>query len=88
MAADTTGMLFVLSRCGTPGKEEEFERWYQTVHIPDVLLDPEYTWHEGRKLGGWRAMLGIPLLREGRCIGVMAITRLTARPFTDRYRSA
>jgi GAF domain-containing protein len=55
-----------------------------TVHIPDVLLDPEYTFHEARKLGGWRAMLGIPLLREGRCIGVMAMTRLTARPFTDR----
>ena len=27
-----------------------------TVHIPDVLLDPEYTFHEARKLGGWRAM--------------------------------
>jgi PAS domain S-box-containing protein len=55
-----------------------------TVHIPDVLLDPEYTWHEGRKLGGFRAMLGVPLLREQSCIGVMAMTRLTARPFTDR----
>jgi PAS domain S-box-containing protein len=55
-----------------------------TVHIPDVLLDPEYTWHEGRKLGGWRAMLGVPLLREGSCIGVMAMTRMTPRPFTAR----
>ena len=55
-----------------------------TVHIPDVLLDTEYTWHEGRKLGRFRAMLGVPLLREQNCIGVMAMTRLTARPFTDR----
>jgi GAF domain-containing protein len=54
-----------------------------TVHIPDVLLDPEYTWHEGRKLGGFRAMLGVPLLREQSCIGVMAMTRMTSRPFTD-----
>ena len=54
------------------------------VHIPDVLLDPEYTWHEGQKLAGFRAMLGVPLLREGSCIGVMAMTRTTPRPFTTR----
>ncbi len=54
------------------------------VHIPDVLLDAEYTWHAGRKLGGFRAMLGVPLLRERSCIGVMAMTRMTPRPFTDR----
>ena len=34
------------------------------VHIPDVLSDPEYTWHEGQRLAGFRAMLGVPLLRE------------------------
>jgi PAS domain S-box-containing protein len=55
-----------------------------TIHIPDVLLDPEYTWHEGRKLAGFRALLGVPLLRDGSCIGVMAMTRMTARPFTSR----
>ena len=54
------------------------------VHIPDVLADPEYTWHEGQKLAGFRAMLGVPLLREGRCVGVMAMTRATPRPFTTR----
>jgi GAF domain-containing protein len=54
------------------------------VHIPDVLADPEYTWHEGQKLGGFRAMLGVPLLREGSCVGVMAMTRATPRPFTNK----
>jgi GAF domain-containing protein len=54
------------------------------VHIPDVLADPEYTWHEGRKLGGFRAMLGVPLLREGSCVGVMGMTRATPRPFTAK----
>src|SRR4051812_19976348 len=54
------------------------------VHIPDVLLDPEYTWREGQKLAGFRALLGVPLLREGRCVGVMAMTRTTPRPFTVR----
>ena len=54
------------------------------VHIPDVLADPEYTWHEGRKLAGFRAMLGVPLLREGDCIGVMAMTRAKPQPFTAK----
>ena len=54
------------------------------VHIPDVLSDPEYTWAEGQRLAGFRAMLGVPLLREGSCIGVMAMTRTTPQPFTDK----
>ena len=54
------------------------------VHIPDVLADPEYTWREGQRLAGFRAMLGVPLLREGSCVGVMAMTRAMPRPFTTR----
>ena len=54
------------------------------VHIPDVVADPEYTWREGQKLAGFRAALGVPLLREGNCIGVMAMTRQTPRPFTAK----
>jgi GAF domain-containing protein len=54
------------------------------VHIPDVLADPEYTWHEGQRLAGFRAMLGVPLVREGSCVGVMAMTRMEPRPFTIR----
>jgi GAF domain-containing protein len=54
------------------------------VHIPDVFADPEYTWHEGQKLAGFRALLGVPLLREGNCIGVMAMTRQTPQPFTTK----
>jgi CheY-like chemotaxis protein/signal transduction histidine kinase len=54
------------------------------VHIPDALADPEYTWLEGQRLAGFRAMIGIPLLRDGSCIGVMAMTRAVARPFTAR----
>src|SRR5262249_18299886 len=54
------------------------------VHIPDVLADPEYTWLEGQRLAGFRAAFGVPLIREGSCIGVMAMTRGTPRPFTER----
>jgi two-component system, NtrC family, sensor kinase len=53
------------------------------VHIPDVLEDPEYTWTKSIELAQFRTMLGIPLLREGVPIGVIALLRRTVRPFTD-----
>jgi signal transduction histidine kinase len=54
------------------------------VHIPDVLADPEYTYLEGQRLGGFRTLLGVPLLREGTPIGVLVVQRKTVRPFTDK----
>ena len=54
------------------------------VHLPDVLADPEYTYGAGQKIGGFRTLLGVPLLREGLPIGFIALGRNSARPFTDR----
>jgi signal transduction histidine kinase len=52
-------------------------------HIPDVLADPEYN-YGAQKIAGYRTLLGVPLLREGTPIGVMALGRRTVRPFTDK----
>ena len=54
------------------------------VHIPDVLADPEYDQPREQRLGGWRTMLGVPLLREGVPIGALTVTRSSVRPFSDK----
>jgi signal transduction histidine kinase len=56
----------------------------RTVHIPDVLADPEYVPWESQQRGRFRTMLGVPLLRDGAPIGVLALTRFTVRPFTEK----
>lgn len=32
-----TGVLIALSSCTDPSKEAEFNKWYNDVHIPDIL---------------------------------------------------
>jgi signal transduction histidine kinase len=54
------------------------------IHLADVLADPEYGWSEAQKLGEFRTILGVPMMREGAPIGVLALTRSEVRPFTDK----
>src|SRR5262249_34721312 len=56
----------------------------KTIHIPDVLDDPEYDFLEGQKVGGFRTILCVPLMREGSAIGVLALVRRNVRPFTTQ----
>ena len=71
----TPGRGTVVGRTAVEGK---------TIHIPDVLADQEYTFLEAQRLGNYRALLGVPLLREGNPIGALALTRVEPRPFTDK----
>jgi signal transduction histidine kinase len=56
----------------------------KTVHIPDVLADPEYTATNYQSRGEYRSNLGVPLLREGKTIGVFTLTRSHVRPYTEK----
>src|SRR2546426_3503926 len=56
----------------------------KAVQVLDVLADTEYQFKEGAKVGGTRTMLGVPLLREGKPVGVIVLSRTSVRPFTDK----
>src|SRR5262249_2091297 len=56
----------------------------KAVQTADVQADPDHTLVEQRRIGGYRTVLGVPLLREGVPIGVIILTRSRVRPFTDK----
>jgi GAF domain-containing protein len=56
----------------------------KTIHIADVLADPEYTFRDAQKLGQYRANLGVPLLRGGKPIGALSLARSEPLPFTAK----
>ncbi|MCL5776412.1 GAF domain-containing protein [Limibaculum sp. FT325] len=53
-----------------------------TVHLPDVLREPRYTFHDVQRLLGYRSMLGVPMLRDGEVIGVLNLRRREVQPFS------
>jgi GAF domain-containing protein/CheY-like chemotaxis protein/anti-sigma regulatory factor (Ser/Thr protein kinase) len=53
------------------------------VHVPDISADPEY----GLPLAttaGYRSVLGVPMLHEGACVGVILVARDYVAPFSDK----
>ena len=56
----------------------------QTAHVADVLADPEFTNSAWQRLTGFRAMLAVPLMRQGEPIGAMALSRTTPGLFADQ----
>ncbi|TMH54995.1 MAG: GAF domain-containing protein, partial [Betaproteobacteria bacterium] len=59
----------------------------QTLHYPDIvpLLDREYPdARVNQQKYGFRALLAVPLMREDRAIGAIALWRTEVRAFTDK----
>src|SRR6516164_397573 len=54
------------------------------VHVADVLADPDYTFMEAQQIGGYRAALGAPLLRDGKVVGVIFVAKTRPEPFSAR----
>ena len=63
-----------------------FER--KTFHIEDVLTLPGYTRSASQKVGGQRTVLGVPLLRDGQAVGVIALMRSRVEAFTRKADQA
>ena len=57
----------------------------RTIKIDDVEADPEFTFSEESRLAGVRTILGVPLMRQGSSIGVLALTRAEMEPFTEKH---
>jgi signal transduction histidine kinase/uncharacterized membrane protein len=55
-----------------------------TIHIADVQSDANLTLLQAPGVVKVRTALGIPLLREGKPIGVLIVTRTNVEPFTDK----
>jgi adenylate cyclase len=56
----------------------------RVIHITDVKADSEYAFVEARRLGNYRTILCVPMLREGVPIGLLGLTRSEVQPFTDK----
>src|SRR5262249_27424211 len=56
----------------------------QIIHVPEVRVSKDQTWAKAQTLGRFRTILGVPMLREGVPIGVLALSRSEVRPFTDK----
>ena len=56
----------------------------RAIHILDVQADAEFAYAEAQKLGGFRTVLAVPILREGVPMGVLSLTRSEVRAFTDK----
>jgi signal transduction histidine kinase len=54
------------------------------VHIPDVEADAEYSFRDFTHITGARSMLGVPLLRDGRPVGLLSLYRTRVAPFAPR----
>jgi GAF domain-containing protein len=56
----------------------------RVCHVHDVLVDQEYQQKELLRFQTFRSALGVPMLREGKLLGVIAILKSKVEPFTEK----
>ena len=56
----------------------------RTVHIPDVIADPEWQRPEQPRATGIRAAVSLPLLGQGVILGVLTVIRTEPRAFSHK----
>jgi signal transduction histidine kinase len=70
-----------------PGRDTVTGRVFmegKPVHVPDVQLDPEYRFGSAPTIGDYRAVLAVPLMRDGAVEGVLLLGRPSAGAFGQR----
>ncbi len=55
-----------------------------TQQIPDVLADPLYGRPDSQQMGGFRTIIGAPMLLDDEVVGVLLLWRQAVDPFDDR----
>ena len=56
----------------------------QATQIADVLADPDYGRPDVQRVGGYRTIVGVPMLLDGEVVGVLSVSRTQVNPFSDR----
>ena len=60
----------------------------RTAHqIDDVLADPDYSSPEFQRLGGYRSIIGAPMVVDDEVVGVLTVWRTTVEPFDEHTRT-
>ena len=70
-----------------PGRETITGRVFmdgKPIHVPDVELDPEYSFANAPTIGAYRAVLAVPLMRDAAVQGVLLLGRPEPGPFSQR----
>ena len=52
--------------------------------VSDVLSDPGYGRRDMQELGGYRTLIGAPLILDGEVVGAISLWRTKVEPFDDR----
>ena len=68
---------------GRTERYTEIASEFVRLKVHDVLADSEFALLDAQKLGHFRTVVAIPLLREGTAIGALFLTRPEVEPFTQ-----